>query len=77
MLHPQIQLALQLMKPIIKGKAMSFEIKEQVVDDYNAWLQNRLAGSVWADCSSYYHSDRDKGKLIAIFPGPVTWFWCV
>lgn len=73
----QIQLVMQIIKPIIDGKANSFEIKEQVFTEYNKWLQNRLKKSVWAACSSYYHTDRKRGKITAVFPGPVTLFWYV
>ncbi|KAL1706901.1 hypothetical protein EV121DRAFT_200448 [Schizophyllum commune] len=71
----QIQLALQVMKPVLEGEAKSFEIKDEVVDRYNGWLQSRLRHSVWTDCMSYYRQDRREGKIVATFPGPVTLFW--
>ena len=54
----QIQLALQVMKPVLEGEAKSFEIQDEVVDRYNGWLQSRLRHSVWTDCMSYYRQDR-------------------
>ncbi|TRM62608.1 hypothetical protein BD626DRAFT_403629 [Schizophyllum amplum] len=71
----QIQLALQVIKPVLDGDAQSFEIKDEVVNKYNEWLQARLRHSVWTDCMSYYRVDRSQGKIVATFPGPVTLFW--
>lgn len=64
------------MKPILDGKAKSFEITEEATDAYNTWLQNRLSTSVWTDCNSYYLAGgNNKTKVIATFPGPVSLFW--
>ena len=63
------------MRPVLEGEAKSFEIKDEVVDRYNGWLQSRLRHSVWTDCMSYYRQDRREGKIVATFPGPVTLFW--
>ncbi|PBK78312.1 FAD/NAD(P)-binding domain-containing protein [Armillaria solidipes] len=72
----QVQYALQLIKPIIDGRVKSFDIKEDVCSAYNSWLQLRLASSVWTDCRSYYHINRDdQSKISAVFPGPVSLFW--
>ncbi|KAJ3574820.1 hypothetical protein NP233_g1506 [Leucocoprinus birnbaumii] len=71
----QIGLALQLMKPVLEGKAKYFEITDEATDEYNSWLQGRLQNSVWTDCMSYYRSDRKLGKIVATFPGPVALFW--
>ncbi|KAG5734570.1 hypothetical protein E4T56_gene5522 [Termitomyces sp. T112] len=72
----QIGLAIQLIKPILAGKAKSFEVREEATDKYNKWLQNRLVRSVWTDCNSYYQAGGQKQtKIIATFPGPVGLFW--
>lgn len=60
---------------MLDGKAKSFEITGEATDKYNDWLQGRLKTSVWTDCMSYYRRDRQLGKIIATFPGPVTLFW--
>ncbi|KAG6814511.1 hypothetical protein H0H92_000036 [Tricholoma furcatifolium] len=70
----QIGLAIQLIKPVLEGKAKSFEVTEEATDKYNDWLQKRLSGSVWTDCNSYYRLGEQK-KIIATFPGPVSLFW--
>lgn len=69
---PQIQYALQIIKPIIEGHAKSFEVSKEATDKYNGWLQGRLSRSVWTDCTSYYQADGPRSKIIATFPGSVT-----
>ncbi|KAF9564392.1 FAD/NAD(P)-binding domain-containing protein [Agrocybe pediades] len=72
----QINLAVQLIRPVVEGKAKSFEITDEATEKYNDWLQNRLQSSVWTDCVSYYQAGRDsKTRIIATFPGPVSLFW--
>lgn len=67
---------MQLIKPIIAGKAKSFEVTHETTDKYNSWLQGRLSRSVWVDCDSYYHLGGGKqARLIGTFPGPVALFW--
>ncbi|KAF8077841.1 hypothetical protein FPV67DRAFT_1463188 [Lyophyllum atratum] len=72
----EAQETLQLIKPILEGKAKSFEVREDATDKYNTWLQSRLSRSVWTDCNSYYQVGGNKQtKLIAPFPGPVGLLW--
>jgi len=67
---------MQLIRPVIEGKAKSFEITDDATDKYNEWLQGRLQSSVWTDCVSYYQAGRDsKTRIIATFPGPISLFW--
>jgi len=60
---------------VLEGKAKSFEVTVEATDEYNEWLQKRLSTSVWTDCVSYYQGGKDKSKVVAMFPGPVTLFW--
>jgi hypothetical protein len=69
-----VQYILQLIKPLIEGKAKSFEVTNAATDDYNKWIQRRVGDTVWVDCESWYRRDRT-GKNVAIFPGSVTLFW--
>ncbi|KAF8798180.1 FAD/NAD(P)-binding domain-containing protein [Phlegmacium glaucopus] len=71
----QISFAMQLIRPVLEGKARSFEVTAEATDKYNDWLQKRLSTSVWTDCVSYYQTGGDKSKVIATFPGPVALFW--
>jgi hypothetical protein len=74
----QINFVIQLLRPILEGKAQSFEITEEATDKYNEWLQARLQQSVWTDCISYYQAGRDnKTRIIGTFPGPVSLFWWI
>ncbi|THV01618.1 hypothetical protein K435DRAFT_793227 [Dendrothele bispora CBS 962.96] len=73
-MEAQIQLAIQLAKPVLQNQVQSIEIKESVTDEYNKWLQDRIATSVWPAASDiYYYVDRTKN--IAMFSGPATLFW--
>ncbi|KAI0320734.1 FAD/NAD-binding domain-containing protein [Amylostereum chailletii] len=71
----QINHALQLMKPLLEGKVQSFAVREEVCAKYNAWLQNRLARSVWNFCQSYYRGRSSDERNFETFPGPVMLFW--
>ncbi|KZV62264.1 FAD/NAD(P)-binding domain-containing protein [Peniophora sp. CONT] len=71
----QIDHALQLMRPILQGKADAFEVKESVFTQYNEWIQKHLARSVWEHCRSWYRGRTQVGRNHMIFPGPVTLFW--
>ncbi|VDC07261.1 unnamed protein product [Peniophora sp. CBMAI 1063] len=73
----QIDHALQLIRPVVQGKAAAFEVKEGVFGRYNEWLQGRLRKSVWAHCRSYYRGRTEDGRNYAIFPGPVSLFWWI
>jgi hypothetical protein len=67
---------LQVIKPVLCKEAKSFEIKADVTDSYNDWLQRRLSKSVWTDCNSYYQIGGSKQtKIVGTFPGPVALFW--
>ncbi|KAF5389896.1 hypothetical protein D9757_003713 [Collybiopsis confluens] len=60
----QIGLAMSLIKPVLKGQLKSVEIKQDVADKYNEWLQDRLSDSVWTACNSYYHTSGDKSSKV-------------
>jgi len=70
----QVNYALQLIEPVIKGTASSFEVKEEATDKYNDMIQYRLSRSVFTQCVSWYRAGGD-GKVSSIFPGPLTLFW--
>ncbi|KAJ3995945.1 hypothetical protein F5050DRAFT_1572483, partial [Lentinula boryana] len=66
----QIGLALKLIKPVLSGHIKSVEVKQDVSEQYNLWLQDRLKDSVWNSCDSYYHWDNDRNsRNVASFPG--------
>ena len=39
----------------------------EVMQAHNQRMQQRLAGSVWSLCRSWYRTD--SGRIVAIFPG--------
>jgi len=70
----QINYALQLIEPVIRGAASSFEVKTEATNKYNDMIQNRLSRSVFAQCVSWYRTGGD-GKISSLFPGPLILFW--
>jgi hypothetical protein len=72
----QVEYVLQLLKPIIDGKAKSFEVTAAATDEYNDWVQSRLRTMAWNGCSSWYRLS-GSGKNVLMFPGPVSLFWCM
>ena len=71
-----MEYAIQLMQPVIEGKARSFEVREDVSHAFNDDLQRRLGETTWSSCQSYYRfGDNHTGKIIATFPGPVAKLW--
>lgn len=72
--HPQINYSLQLITPVLRGFARSFEVTPEATNNYNDIIQTRLAKSVFILCSSWYRTGRT-GKVFSIFPGPVSLFW--
>lgn len=70
----QINYALRLVYPVIKGLARSFTVKEQACEAYNASMQRKLSDSVYVHCKAWYQS-KTSGKNVAIFPGPLALYW--
>jgi hypothetical protein len=71
---PKINYALQLIEPVIRGTASSFEVKDKATDAYNDLIQYRLSRSIFTDCVSWYRVGGN-GKVTTIFPGLITLFW--
>ncbi|KIL65745.1 hypothetical protein M378DRAFT_125196 [Amanita muscaria Koide BX008] len=72
----QIEYILQLIKPVLDGKASSFDVTSDATNEYNAKIQKRLSNSVFMQCTSWYRSGND-GKVSNIFPGSgmLMWWW--
>ncbi|KAF4608658.1 casein kinase I [Pleurotus pulmonarius] len=58
----QINLAVQLLKPVLEGKAKSFEVTDEATNKYDDWLQRRLSTSVWTDC----HSTHEEPEIVGV-----------
>ena len=66
-IEPAVRHALACMDAVQQGGHRAIEVRADVQQAHNAQLQQRLGGSVWAQCRSWYRMDG--GKVIAIFPG--------
>lgn len=64
---------MKLIKPVVDGLAKSFEIKEDVTDKYNDYIQDLHKSSVTQDCVSYYKSAN--GRNFSTFPGTMSLFY--
>ncbi|KAG8689841.1 hypothetical protein FRC09_012238 [Ceratobasidium sp. 395] len=71
----QINYAMQLIEPVIRGKAKSFSPKAAANRAYNEWIQDELSRTVWTSCISWYHAGNGKGKLIATWPATQGYLW--
>ncbi|KAG8719460.1 hypothetical protein FRC08_002774 [Ceratobasidium sp. 394] len=72
----QINYAMQLIEPVIRGKAKSFSPKPSATRAYNEWIQDKLSRTVWTSCISWYHAGETRqGKLISTWPGTQAYFW--
>ncbi|PZO08192.1 MAG: hypothetical protein DCF27_09120 [Lysobacteraceae bacterium] len=66
-IEPAVQHAIACMRAVEQGGHRDIEVRADVQQAHNAALQQRLRGSVWSQCRSWYRMD--SGKVIAIFPG--------
>ncbi|KFL37245.1 hypothetical protein N788_10420 [Arenimonas donghaensis DSM 18148 = HO3-R19] len=66
-IEPAVRHAIACMRAVDAGGHRAIEVREDVMRAHNAGLQQRLSGSVWAQCRSWYRMDN--GKVVAIFPG--------
>jgi len=66
-IEPAVQHAIACMRTVEQGGHRAIEVRADVQQAHNAALQQRLGGSVWSQCRSWYRMDG--GKVIAIFPG--------
>jgi len=66
-IEPAVQHAIACMRTVEQGGHRAIEVRADVQQAHNAALQQRLGGSVWSHCRSWYRMDG--GKVIAIFPG--------
>jgi cation diffusion facilitator CzcD-associated flavoprotein CzcO/acetyl esterase/lipase len=66
-IEPGVRHAIACMKAVTGGGHRAIEVRADAQQAHNVALQQRLAGSVWAQCRSWYRMDG--GKVVAIFPG--------
>ncbi|EPE26980.1 FAD/NAD(P)-binding protein [Glarea lozoyensis ATCC 20868] len=68
-----VDLILKIMKPIIKGKSRTVEVKKEAVVKWTADIQNALCGTVFSGCKSWYSNER--GWNSVIYPRSQIDFW--
>lgn len=74
MIEAQVDYILQMIKLVEQTQTDAIVIKDQVHDDYNRYVQEMLAGTIWqSGCVSWYQ--QDGGKNFALWP-TYTWkYW--
>ncbi|CAE6443561.1 unnamed protein product [Rhizoctonia solani] len=71
----QINYAMQLIKPIIRGQAKSFVPKARATQAYNDYLQEELKHTVWTSCISWYHAGENRRGKLMTWPATQTYMW--
>ncbi|TCD65366.1 hypothetical protein EIP91_002764 [Steccherinum ochraceum] len=66
----------QLLEPVLKGWASSFDVTKKAADKYNTYLHNRLRDSIWSGCASWYRVGSE-GRITGVWPGAIwtQWWW--
>ncbi|HEV8690998.1 MAG TPA: NAD(P)/FAD-dependent oxidoreductase [Ideonella sp.] len=67
-IEPEADHAVACMRAVRRGGHRWIDVREEVFRAHNQHLQQRLAGSVWAQCSSWYRMGGN-GRIVALFPG--------
>jgi cation diffusion facilitator CzcD-associated flavoprotein CzcO/acetyl esterase/lipase len=66
-IEPEVAHAIACIKRVRKGGHRWIDVRPAVMRLHNEHLQQRLAGSVWSLCRSWYRMD--SGRIVALFPG--------
>jgi len=66
-IEPQVQHALACMRRVRESGKRWIAVRPEAFAAQDASVQQRLDGSVWTRCSSWYRND--SGRIIAIWPG--------
>ena len=67
-IEPAVQHVLACMRAVRDSGQRWIDVKPEVFRTHNDSLQQRLAGSVWSQCRSWYRLNGD-GRIVALFPG--------
>ncbi|KAH9927036.1 hypothetical protein B0H21DRAFT_763709 [Amylocystis lapponica] len=70
----QINYAIQLAAPVLRGLACSFDVTPAACTAYNTALQAALDDSDFVQCRSWYRTGHT-GKNFGIFPGHILRYW--
>jgi hypothetical protein len=66
-IEPAADHAIACMQAVLAGGHRHIAVRPAVMRAHNEALQQRLAGSVWSQCRSWYRAEN--GRIVAIFPG--------
>jgi cation diffusion facilitator CzcD-associated flavoprotein CzcO len=66
-IEPQARYALACLQHLRRTGGLWMDLRPGVMEDEDAALQARLAGSVWSQCRSWYRADN--GRIVALWPG--------
>ena len=66
-IEPEVDHAIACMQAVRQGPHRWIDVRADVMAAHNQQLQQRLAGSVWSQCRSWYRMDN--GRIVALFPG--------
>jgi cation diffusion facilitator CzcD-associated flavoprotein CzcO/acetyl esterase/lipase len=66
-IEPEVRHAITCIQAVRAGGHRWIDVRPDVSDTYDRALQQRLDGSVWAQCRSWYRMEN--GRVAAIFPG--------
>ncbi|MFM7506868.1 MAG: flavin-containing monooxygenase [Rubrivivax sp.] len=66
-IEPQVRFVLRALAELDRRGARWLDVHPATLDDFDAELQARLAGSVWMQCRSWYRAA--SGRNVAIWPG--------
>ncbi|MDO9095664.1 MAG: NAD(P)/FAD-dependent oxidoreductase [Rubrivivax sp.] len=66
-IEPQLRFALRAMQLLDKRGSRWLDVRADTMQAFNDELQQRLQGSVWMQCRSWYRADN--GRNVAIWPG--------
>ncbi|KAI0074670.1 FAD/NAD-P-binding domain-containing protein [Panus rudis PR-1116 ss-1] len=70
----QVNYAMKMLKPLLRGEVASFDVTEKATDKYNEKIQRRLNSAVWSVCESWYRVGHT-GKISSLWPGSFVEFW--
>jgi hypothetical protein len=66
-IEPEVRHAIACIQAVRAGGHRWIDVRPDVSDTYDRALQQRLDGSVWTQCRSWYRMEN--GRVAAIFPG--------
>lgn len=66
-IEPEVRHAIACMHRVRQTGQRWIAVRSEVMTEHNRALQQRLGGSVWAQCRSWYRMEG--GKIVALFPG--------